>query len=165
MNVIESEKPFYKKKGVLLVGGIIILSLIGKMCGDDTTTNSKIETVENVKPKNLKEITSYTENPYTKAGYENIKTYYYGLYLQVPKDTSGISSEIMGFLKEKSKNAEDNEAVHLWIFSDSTVVPKSFSGEWSNPKNRKKCFAHAVKLANGNYSYDFDIFGEYKPEE
>ncbi|MBK9635431.1 MAG: hypothetical protein IPO64_13305 [Bacteroidetes bacterium] len=165
MNVIESEKPFYKKKGVLLVGGIIILSLIGKMCGDDTTTNSKIETVENVKPKNLKEITSYTENPYTKAGYENIKTYYYGLYLQVPKDTSGISSEIMGFLKEKSKNAEDNEAVHLWIFSDSTVVPKSFSDEWSNPKNRKKCFAHAVKLANGNYSYDFDIFGEYKPEE
>jgi hypothetical protein len=165
MNVIESEKPFYKKKGVLIIGGIIILSLIGKMCGDDTTTNSNIETFENVKPKNLKEITSYTENPYTKAGYENIKTYYYGLYLPVPKDTSGISSEIMDFLKEKSKNAENNEAVHLWIFSDSTVVPKSFSGEWSNPKNRKKCFAHAVKLANGNYSYDFDIFGEYKPEE
>jgi len=162
MKVIESKKPFYKKRGFLIIGGIIMVSLIGKMCGDDKTTNSKIE---NVKPKNLKEITSYTENPYTKAGYENIKTYYYGLYLPVQKDTTGISAEIMDFLKEKSKNAEDNEAVHLWIFSDSSVVPKSFSGEWSNPKNRKKCFAHAVKLANGNYSYDFDIFGEYKPEE
>ncbi|MBK6331232.1 MAG: hypothetical protein IPF62_12265 [Bacteroidetes bacterium] len=32
-------------------------------------------------------------------------------------------------------------------------------------KKQEKCFAHAVKLANGNYSYDFDIFGEYKPEE
>ena len=82
----------------------------------------------------------------------------------LPAYIGGINA-LMDFLKEKSKNAEDNEAVHLWIFSDSSVVPKSFSGEWSNPKNRKKCFAHAVKLANGNYSYDFDIFGEYKPEE
>ncbi len=168
MKVIESKKPFYKKRGFLIIGGIIILSLIGKMCGDDKTINSKIEKIENdenFKTKNLKEIIRYTQNPYTKAGYENIKTHYYGLYLSVPKDTLGISSEIMDILKEKSKNAEDNEAVHLWIFSDSSVVPKSFSGEWSNPKNRKKCFAHAVKLANGNYSYDFDIFGEYKPEE
>jgi len=56
MKVIESKKPFYKKRGFLIIGGIIILSLIGKMCGDDKTINSKIEKIENdenFKPKNL----------------------------------------------------------------------------------------------------------------
>ena len=166
MNFTETtEIPFYKKKRFLIIGGIVLLVFLSKMCSNDKTTETKNETVESVKPKNLKEITAYSENPYTKSGYENIKTYYYGLYLSVPKDTTGISTEIMDFLKEKANNVEENEVVHLWIFTDSTVVPKSFEGEWSNAKSRKKCFAHAVKLANGNYSYDYDMFGEYKAEK
>lgn len=158
------DKPFYKKKPFIIIGVLVFLVIIGKTCGSDKNTESK--TVENktevAKPKILKEITAYTENPYTKEGYENIKTYYYGLYISLPKDTTGVVAEVKEFLKAKAENVGDNEVVHLWIFSDSTVVPKSFDGEWSTQKSRQKCFAHAAKLANGNCSYDYDIFGEFK---
>ena len=127
-----------------------------------TLPDSNGNILENNSPQLLKVKTSYFEYPYTKPGYENIKTYYYGLYINLPKDTSGVAQEIMSFLKNKAKDVEDNEAIHLWIFSDSTIIPKSFSGEWSTTKVSKKCFAHAIKGTNGNYSYDYDIFNEFE---
>jgi len=163
MNLSEkTEIPFYKKKVFLIIGGLIILGAIGKNFNNNEKKEVSIVENEIVKPQILKEITSYYENPYSKEGYENLKTYYYGVYINLPKDTTGIEKEIMAFLKDKSSNLNVNDVVHLWIFSDSTVIPKSFSGDWSTPKMREKCFGHAVKLSNGNYSYDYDLLGEFK---
>ncbi|MEB3380376.1 hypothetical protein VL762_11760 [Flavobacterium psychrophilum] len=163
MNFSQStEKPFYKKKIFLIIAGLVIITMISKNCKSDDKTEVK-EKVAVEKPKFLKVINSIVEKPYTKPGYENIRTYYYGVYLNYPKDTTGIKEEVMDLLKEKTELAEENEAVHLWIFTDSTLIPKSYDGEWGTAKMRKKCFGHAVKLTNGNYSYDYDIFGEFKP--
>lgn len=42
-------------------------------------TNNEID--KTITLKNLKEKTSHSEYPYTKAGYDNIETYYYVLSL------------------------------------------------------------------------------------
>lgn len=162
MNLSNSkETPFYKRRLFLIISGLVFLGLVGKMCSPSNINNQNQQTV---KQGRLKEVVTYTESPYTKKGYETIKTYYYGLYLPMPKDTTGVAGEIMGFLKNKAAIAKSNEVVHLWIFTDSTVIPKTFSGDWSTEKSRKKCFGHAAKLANGNYLYNYDMFGEFKPE-
>jgi hypothetical protein len=48
MNFTETTPtPFYKKKPVLIIGGILLLALLGKMCGgngDKTTTTSTTQT-------------------------------------------------------------------------------------------------------------------------
>jgi hypothetical protein len=124
----------------------------------DANGNEIIET----KPKLLKEIVAYSFHPFTKPGYENITTYVYGLYINLPTDMTGVEDEVMEYLKEKSANVEETDAVHFWMFTDSTVIPKSFEGNWSTPKSEKKCFGHAVKMTNGNYSYDYDILGTFK---
>lgn len=165
MNFSQStEKPFYKKRTFLVIAGLVLITFINRTCRSEEKTESiaKLKS-ENTQSNLLKIINSSIDKPYSKPGYENIKTYYYGIYLNYPKDTTGIEKEIMNLLKQKSENVGENEAVHFWIFTDSTLIPKSYEGQWSNSKMRKKCFGHAVKLSNGNFSYDYDLLGEFKP--
>lgn len=164
MNVVQTTRnPFYQSKLFFIIVGILLLTILGKMYNSKSTNKDAVAKPAVMRSQMLKEIVTYTEHPYSKSGYESITTYYYGLYIALPKDTTGIANEVMEFLEEKAKKAKHGEAIHLWIFSDSTVIPKSFSAEWSTSKNRKKCFGHAVKLSNGNYIYDYDIFGEFNP--
>ena len=165
MNFSQStEKPFYKKRTFLVIAGLVLLTIISKTCkSEEKKENTEKQLPENSKANLLKIINTSIAQPYSKPGYEDIKTYYYGVYLNYPKDTTGIEKQIMNLLKQKSENVGENEAVHFWVFTDSTLIPKSYEGQWSNSKMRKKCFGHAVKLSNGNFSYDYDLLGEFKP--
>jgi hypothetical protein len=61
-----TEKPFYKKKPFLIIGGILVLGLFGKMCGgneekvttqteiNSTTTSTKVENPNAEKEANEK---------------------------------------------------------------------------------------------------------------
>ncbi len=108
----------------------------------------------------FRDFSSYFENPYSKPGYEEIKVYYYGVYVNLPGDTTGMRKRIVDYLE--TKQCGDGDVVHLWIFTDSNLIPKSFKGDWSTPEMRKKCYAHATKLSNGKTSYDYNIFGEFR---
>lgn len=54
------------------------------------------------------------------------------MYLNLPNDTTGIANEMVEYLKQKKYN--DGDVIHVWVFTDSTIIPKSFSGDWSTPK-------------------------------
>lgn len=113
-------------------------------------------------PNYLEEVSSYYTEQETKYG-DKFKTYYYGVYLNLPSDTKGIEQQIRNFLDTKIELAKEEEAVHVWVFTDKSVIPKSFEGDWATNKMQRKCYAHIVKLTNGNIVYSYDIFGEFKP--
>ncbi|GDX53035.1 hypothetical protein LBMAG27_20820 [Bacteroidota bacterium] len=139
-----------------LIYGIALLASILASGVVKTRTEKKLPKKQLL----FKEFVSYYEKPYSKKGYENLKVFYYGLYLNLPNDTTGIANEMVEYLKQKKYN--DGDVIHVWVFTDSTIIPKSFSGDWSTPKSRSKCFAHIGRLSNGNISYDYDMLGEFK---
>lgn len=108
----------------------------------------------------FKEFVSYEEAPYTKDDYKDLRTHYYGVYINLPKDTIGIANKIKEYLN--NKDLKDREATHIYFFTDSTVIPERFDEQhWSNKAMRKN-LAHIVKLTNGNIIYSVDEFGEFK---
>ncbi len=148
-----------RQKSNFIYGGLAILSfIILLVAGGNQSAKNEIK--EKPKKNPFKEFVSYYEKPYSKKGYENIKVSYYGLYLNLPNDTTGIANEIIKYLKQKEYN--EGDVINVWVFTDSTIIPKSFSGDWSTPESRSKCFAHVGRLSNGNISYDYDMLGEFK---
>lgn len=158
-NFWESKIPALKNKVIKGISIFALLILFGALSPSEKKDDLKEKDAplqENIVKKRkfeLKTVTSYYESPYTKKGYEHIKTYYFGVYLNLPADTTGISEEIISYLKEIASETKENEAVNMWVFTDSTIIPKSFKGEWSNAENQAKCFASVSRFTNGYIDY------------
>ena len=103
----------------------------------------------------FKEFTSY-ETSSDKPEFENLKGHYYGVYINLPKDTTGISEKLIEYLHRRE--LKDGEATNIYFFTDSTVIPKRFEGEWITPKISRKCFAWVIRSPNGNEMVDYDEF-------
>ena len=88
----------------------------------------------------------------------------YGVYINLPKDTLGISKKTIDYLKTIEANHKDNESIHLWIFTDSTIIPNSFYADWPTKEIKSKCFAHAAKYHKEYYRYHYNLLGEFKKE-
>ncbi len=95
---------------------------------------------------------------------KNISIYKYGVYINLPKDTLGISKKTIDYLKTIEANHKDNESIHLWIFTDSTIIPNSFYADWPTKEIKSKCFAHAAKYHKEYYRYHYNLLGEFKKE-
>ncbi len=94
-----------------------------------------------------------------------VAIYKYGVYIELPKDTSGVSKSVLLHLKDIEKDHhKENDAIHMWIFTDSTVIPKHFFGDWTTKEIESKCFAHAAKYVKGYYRYHFNLLEGYKSE-
>ena len=107
----------------------------------------------------FEEVTSYKVKPYDKEGFENQRTYFYGVYLKLPKDTTGVASEIMNYYSKKHFN---DDAVHMYFFTNKNLIPSRFDGEWYTDEVREKIFAHFFRFTNGKILLVVDETGEFK---
>ncbi|NCX95163.1 MAG: hypothetical protein EBX41_01920 [Chitinophagia bacterium] len=60
---------------------------------------------------NLEVITFYEVK---SEGRWNMNWYYYGLYINLPLDTTGVANKIMDFVRDKASKIRYRDAMHVW---------------------------------------------------